>query len=97
MSYKFKYKPHRAFFWRTLKNVVGHFYDNQSVEYVDENDHRITRQPQDRMIVYFEDGSLKAIHNWSRCELELGTDWVLFTKREMEKKAGQPIQLNVNV
>ena len=96
MTYTFKYKHHRAWHWRKLTGVVGHFYDNQSVEYVDENDHRITRQPQDRMIVYFADGSLKAIRGWSECELELGTDWVLFTKREMEKKAGQPIQLNVN-
>lgn len=97
MSYKFKYKRKGAWFWRTLTGVVGHFYDNQSVEHIDENDHRIQRQPQDRMIVYFEDGSFQAIRSWSECELMLGTDWVLFTKREMEKKAGQPIQLNVNV
>ena len=95
MSYKFKYKRKNGLLWRTLEKVVGHFYDNQIVELSDANGHKTLRQAQDRMIVYFEDGSLYAIRAWSECELKLGTDWVLFNKREMEKKTGQSVQLNV--
>ncbi len=95
MTYAIKYRRRGQWFWRTLRRVVGHFYDHQSVQTRDAQQNSVVRQPQDRMVVYFEDGSLYAIPRWSECELRLGTDWTLFTKREMEKQGGQPVTLNV--
>jgi hypothetical protein len=48
-----------------------------------------------RMDVYHVDGSITSIANWSKYDLFLGTDWVLFTKKQMEKEAGQKIDLAV--
>lgn len=95
MTYKIKYRRKGRLFWKTLKGVIGHMYDHQSVESRDANDQRVIRQPQDRMVVYFQDGSVRTIHTWSECELQLGTDWVLFNKQQIEQKTGQPVTLNV--
>jgi len=48
-----------------------------------------------RMDLFFEDGSLKSLAEWSKYDIELGVDWVLFTKKQMETEAGQPVQLRV--
>ena len=47
----------------------------------------------DRMDVFHQDGSITSIAKWSNYDLFLGTDWVLFTKKEMEKESGQKIEL----
>lgn len=60
-------------------HVIGHDYNKS----------------QDKMVVYFEGGALKEIKDWSSCELFLGLDWVLFIKKDMEQKAGQPVMLSV--
>lgn len=49
----------------------------------------------DKMIVYFQDGSLYGIHKWSECDLRLGTDWFTQRKKEMEVAAGQKIPMNI--
>jgi len=49
----------------------------------------------DRMDVYHENGSITSIPKWHECYLFLETDWVLFTKKQMEKESGQQINLNV--
>lgn len=59
--------------------VTGHGYD----------------QGQNKMILYYPDGSVRELSNWSRCEVALGTDWVLSVKKNMEQKAGQTIPLAV--
>lgn len=46
-----------------------------------------------RMDVYHEDGSITSIANWGKYDLRLGNDWVLFTKKQMEKESGQKIDL----
>ena len=51
---------------------------------------------QNKMVLYKPDGSIEEIVNWEKCAGRLGTDWVLFTKRQMEKQAGTNIQLNVD-
>ena len=50
---------------------------------------------QDKMVLYKEDGSLQEICNWKQCEVSLGADWVLVTKKKMEQQAGTTIPLNV--
>lgn len=50
----------------------------------------------DKMVLYFEDGSIQEIAEWSKCDLKLGVDWVLAAKKDMEKKAAQAIPLDVN-
>lgn len=47
------------------------------------------------MVIYFADGSLRTIANWSECELSLDVDWVLSTKRQMERESGLDIKLAV--
>lgn len=48
-----------------------------------------------RMDVFHENGSITSIPKWSDCYLFLGTDWVLYTKKQMEKESGQQISLNI--
>jgi hypothetical protein len=57
--------------------VVGHNLDNDL----------------DRMILYYENGSIRSIPKWSQNELFLDTDWVLATKAKMEDESGQDIKL----
>lgn len=59
--------------------VVGHRYESTA----------------DKMALYFADGSIREIPQWSKCEVVLGTDWVLAVKKDLETKAGQAIPLNV--
>ena len=82
MKYKFKYK--RNFFWIT-KIVIGHALERKSDNTFDDN----------RMVLYFEDGSIEVISNWKYCSLKLGIDWVLAQKTALEKEINQPIKLNV--
>jgi len=56
--------------------------------------HRLDREL-DRMDIFHEDGSITSLSQWSKYDLKLGTDWVLFTKKQMEKEAGQKIDLAV--
>jgi len=50
----------------------------------------------DRMDIYHEDGAITSISQWSKYDLRLGTDWVLFTKKQLEKEAGQKVELSVD-
>lgn len=56
--------------------------------------HRLDKEL-DRMDIFHEDGSITSLSQWSKYDLKLGTDWVLFTKKQMEKEAGQKIDLAV--
>lgn len=49
----------------------------------------------DRMDVYLEKGEIFSISQWSKYDLFLGIDWVLFTKTQMENESGQKIDLSV--
>lgn len=70
----------RRYFWfKKLKKCIGHRLDDK----------------QDKMIVYFYDGSLREIRNWSKCEIKLGSDWTLWTKAQMEKESGTSVKMNV--
>lgn len=59
--------------------AIGHRYDH---------DHK-------RMDVYHVNGAITSIPEWEKYTLYLGTDWVLFTKKQMEREAGQKIDLAV--
>lgn len=48
-----------------------------------------------RMDIYHKNGSITSICEWSKCDVKLGTDWVLSTRKQMEKESGQDIKLNV--
>ncbi len=50
---------------------------------------------QDKMVLYFPDGSIREICKWRECEVKLGQDWVLATKKTLESAAGTSIPLNV--
>jgi len=52
------------------------------------------QENQDKMVLYKKDGSIEEIHHWKDCSAKLGTDWVLFTKTQMEKQSGQQININ---
>lgn len=70
---------YRKRFFWRTKNAIGHKY------YQDSN----------RMDVFHPDGSITSICNWSNYDLHLGQDWVLFTKKQMEKESGQNVNLQV--
>lgn len=54
--------------------------------------HRIDDK-QNRMDLFMADGSILSLCNWSQYDLRLGADWVIRQKKDMEKQAGQKIQL----
>ena len=47
----------------------------------------------DRMDIFFEDGSVYSISQWSKYDLILGVDWVLYTKKQMEKESASKINI----
>lgn len=69
----------KRFFITRTIKSIGHRYDQENK----------------RMDVYHSDGSITSIPKWDQCTLYLGTDWVLFTKKQIEKEAGQKINLEV--
>ena len=83
VTYLFRYRRVGQWFWRK-KKVVGH---------------SLSRDPQgtivdpEKMVLYFEDGSIEEICCWSRCEAKLGPDFFAKQHAEMEKSAGQSIRI----
>ena len=65
-------------FFWKKEKIIGHGYDEK----------------QDKMILYFQDGSLKEIASWKNHEVFLGIDWVLYTKNRLEAQTGQNIKLD---
>ncbi len=70
---------YRRFIFWRSFTLMGHHYDNT----------------QNKMVVYFPDGSCQEIKRWNLHEVKLGTDWVVAVKKDMENKAGMAIPLNV--
>lgn len=86
--YKFSFRRLGRFsLWRSFR-VVGHRSSADDVP--------LGHSSSDKMILYFADGGVREIANWSRCELRLGTDWVLAVKRQAEKQSGTSVSLDVN-
>lgn len=86
--------------WKSFE-VIGHGpenYTESSTRTVDgkQRFESVDSQDKNRMVLYFKNGALKTISNWSQCELKLDTDWVIFTKNKMEKESGQEVKLAVN-
>ena len=50
-----------------------------------------------RMNLFFKDGGILEIPDWNIYMCRLGMDWVLATKRQMEKEAGRDIKLNSEI
>ena len=97
MTYNFKYKHKNSFFWKT-KKVIGHGIDYLEDLAIDPKTNSITnkiRKSIDSMIIYFEDGGIEKIPEWSKYNLRLGVDWKLFVKSKMEQESGQEIKLKV--
>lgn len=77
-TYKFVYRRlGKVLNFWRTEVVVGHHYE----------------AAQNKMVLFFANGSVRELANWTGCELRLGTDWVLAQKQVMEEKAGQPITL----
>lgn len=49
----------------------------------------------DRMDVFLTNGGVYSISQWAKYDLKLGSDWVLFTKNQMEKESGQKLNLDL--
>ena len=47
----------------------------------------------DRMDIFFKNGSVYSIAGWSKYDLILGVDWVLYTKKQMEKESATTIKM----
>jgi len=93
-------KEECEFEWKSF-TIIGHGPENYSrketsIANGERTDHISEGQNLDKMVLYFPSGALKTIALWENCELKLDTDWVLFTKRRMERESGQDIKLSVN-
>jgi hypothetical protein len=75
---KYKFYYRRGFPWWRTHVVIGHRYESN----------------QDKMVLYFEGGSLQEIKDWKSCELKLGVDWVLASQKMIERETGQEIKVN---
>ena len=49
----------------------------------------------DTMVLYLSNGGIRTIREWSKYEVNLGADWVLYTKNNMEKESGVNLKLAV--
>lgn len=49
----------------------------------------------DKMDVFLVGGGIYSIPNWSKYHLKLEKDWVLFVQKDMEKKTGSSINVEV--
>lgn len=79
MTYNYYYKKNNAFFWRKIKNLVGHELCKET----------------NKMICIHNDGSQTILSNWDKSDVRLKIDWVLFIKTQMEKESGKDIKLNM--
>lgn len=70
----------RKLVWRKEKFLIGHRYDKD----------------QNKMIFYYQNGSIKEVAKWTECAIKLGVDWVLWTKEQMEREANTAVKLNVD-
>ena len=46
---------------------------------------------------FFKDGSIISLSEWSKYDLKLGQDWLLRTKKDMERESGLDIKLKKGV
>jgi hypothetical protein len=88
------------FEWKSYK-VMGHGPENFSIK--DTKFHNGQREEValesknlEKMVLYFANGALMTVADWKYCELKLGTDWVIFTQRRMERESGQDVKLTVD-
>ncbi len=75
----YKFNYKRKGWFYHTEKVVGHNY----------------MEKQNKMVLYYEDGSIREIKEWNKCECKLGTDWVLAVQKKMEKDTGTPVPVNV--
>ena len=95
MIYNFKYKHKNSWFWKT-KKVVGHGIDYLEELMVDVKTNSTTnkiRKPIDAMVLYFEDGGIERIPEWSNYFLKLGSDWKLALKNRLEEECNVEVKL----
>lgn len=51
--------------------------------------------PQDKMVIYLENGGIEEIPQWHLCACKLGVDWKLAQQKALEAQSGQSIPLGV--
>jgi hypothetical protein len=69
----------RSRFITRKRKVMGHLYDST----------------QDKMILYYANGSVEEVCNWRSCAIILGQDWCLAQKKNAEKASGVSIPIDV--
>ena len=52
-------------------------------------------ESQEKMVVYLANGGVQEIKQWKNCEVKLGSDWYVETKKQMEKEAGHKIPMEI--
>lgn len=85
MEYNFKYKKDGSLFWKT-KRVIGHATE------VDKNG-KCTGS----IILYYSNGSLEVIPNWSNYHFRLGTDWLIASKKQAEEESNTELKLKKGI
>lgn len=69
----------RTYIFKYKRNLFWHKVVVTGHKYVEE---------QDKMMLFYPDGSIREIKKWVDCECFLGTDWVLVTKETIKEEAG---------
>jgi hypothetical protein len=54
----------------------------------------VLNQELNRMDLHLKRGGIVSITKWSEYDLRLGADWLLATKKQLEKEASQNINLD---
>jgi hypothetical protein len=76
----------KSYIFKYRKNLIWHKIKNVIGHKLEGN----------LMVIYLSNGGLRTIKNWDLHEMELGQDWVLWHKNEIEKQTGTNIKLAVD-
>lgn len=70
--------------WTTLTGLIGHSPEKLSytTTRTDDRGKRAVYSEEttsyDRMVFYFQNGTVRTVAQWSQCEIMLGEDWVAY-------------------
>lgn len=93
MTYIIKYKKNSWLFWRK-KEITYHCLD-RSAQLVYQNNKliQVVENPLDAMLLYYIDGSVERITEWSKYNFQLSPGWKQSVKKQMENETGIDIKL----
>jgi hypothetical protein len=99
-TYRLKYR--RGLFWKT-EVVIGHTViqkivrDMEGQPVISKATKKVEKEYdnfQDKLVLFYKDGSVKEIKQWSKCEISLGSDYRKIQEENIAKTTGHTISTN---